>query len=256
MDLVDAATLDLPPYTVEVSTSPSRVQARAPFTLRLVVHQPDGAVASRFDLVHEMWYHLFIVSDDLTVYQHVHPEPQPDQSWRVDVTLPADGHYSLLSDFVPAGATPQFIRSTLATAGAEAASPPHPGVVPGNRTARTEHLAASLAFSPAGPAAGRVTRMTYRLTDPETGVPTIDLQPYLGAFGHSLVVRDGVSAWVHSHPVDDGRVLTPRSRGGPEVAFDAWFATPGRYRAWTQFMRGGEIQAVSFTFDVRPQGLP
>lgn len=93
--------------------------------------------------------------------------------------------------------------------------------------------------------------MTYRLTDSVTGEPARDLQPYLGAFGHTLVVREGVTAWIHSHPADDAAtVMTPRSRGGPEVSFDAWFTEPGRYRAWTQFMRGGELHTVSFTFDV------
>jgi hypothetical protein len=254
MALVDASTLNLPPYVVELSTSPDRVTANVPFTLRLSVREPGGgAITSRFDLVHEMWYHLFIVNDDMTVYQHLHPAPQPDQSWAIEVTLPADGQYSVLSDFVPTGASPQFLRNTLETDRSDSVAEGRRSLGLQRAPQTAGDVTASLTFAPSAVTTGQVTRMTYRLTDTVTGEPALDLQPYLGAFGHTLVVREGVSAWVHSHPTDDGgRILTSRSRGGPEVSFDAWFARPGRYRAWTQFMRGGEIRTVSFTFDVVP----
>ena len=35
------------------------------------------------------------------------------------------------------------------------------------------------------------------------GRPVTDLQPYLGAYGHLVVLRDGDLAYLHAHPVDE-----------------------------------------------------
>ena len=56
---------------------------------------------------------------------------------------------------------------------------------------------------------------------------------------------------MHSHPTDwlEGGIAT--GHGGPRVTFEGYMPRPGRYRSWTQFLRGGEITTVSFTFEVR-----
>jgi hypothetical protein len=251
MDLVAARLLNLPPYSVELSPG-GAVEPGVPFVLRLLVREPGTqALASQFDLVHEMWYHLFVVSRDLDVYQHLHPDPQPDGSWAVELTLPAEGHYFILSDFVPTGKAPQFIRSELTTARAGASHADTPLAVTLGRPATVDTLRVDLAASPNDLRTGRATRLDYQIADAATGEPVIDLQPYLGAFGHLLVVREGVTAWVHSHPVDgDALIRSPRSRGGPKLSFMAWFTGPGRYRAWAQFMRDGQVHTIPFTFDV------
>jgi hypothetical protein len=188
----------------------------------------------------------------MTVFQHVHPELQPDRSWVIDVVLPRPGAYVVLSDFVPAGGLPQFVSRSLETA--DATHDLSPAILlerSHSFQTSTGDMRVTLRLDPKQVVAGTPARMTYTLTDSANGRPIIDLQPYLGALGHTLLVREGLSQYIHAHPTDeDGRLSMSRARGGPDVTFDTLFAKPGRYRAWTQFQRNGQVHTVSFTFDV------
>jgi hypothetical protein len=107
--------------------------------------------------------------------------------------------------------------------------------------------------------------LNFTLADSVTGRPISDLQTYLGAFGHTLILSEDMADYVHSHPLDilstpddDGlpRFLIPpgsdleKLRGGPNVTFEGLMPKPGLYRAWTQFRRNDKIHTFSFTFRV------
>src|SRR6185436_17097100 len=66
---------------------------------------------------HERQYHLFVISQDMTHFQHIHPLEQADGTWVIDVTLPKAGYYKVLSDFLPRGGSSQLIARPLVTAG-------------------------------------------------------------------------------------------------------------------------------------------
>jgi hypothetical protein len=251
MTLVDASG-DAAPYEVVLETTPALVQPATPFTMTLTVRHPrTGETVSAFELVHDMWFHLFIVSRDMQEFQHLHPDMQPDGSWTIDVVLPDAGGYEVLSEFVPVGGLPQFITRSLTTAGGTDTAVARPELSKSFQTAAGD-LTALLRMSPEQPVAGAPTQIVYTLTDTASGQPVENLEPYLGAFGHSFVVREGLTDYVHTHPVgDETRLSRPRARGGPDVVFDVVFGQPGRYRAWTQFQRNGQVRTVSFTFDVK-----
>ena len=95
--------------------------------------------------------------------------------------------------------------------------------------------------------------MKYHLTDEKTGEPIKDLQPYLGSWGHTLMLSEDASDYIHSHPTEtipDG-VDRTKIYGGPDVSFDAFLPRPGRYRVWSQFQRQGRLITVAFTIGVR-----
>ena len=93
--------------------------------------------------------------------------------------------------------------------------------------------------------------LRYRLTD-SSGAPVRDLTPYLGAWGHTLILSEDQADYVHSHPLE----LVPEAsaRGGPEVTFEALLPRPGLYRVWTQFVRGGG-EPITGSFTVRARAL-
>ncbi len=85
--------------------------------------------------------------------------------------------------------------------------------------------------------------LKYQLTDVQTGQPIRDLIPYLGAWGHLLILSEDQSAVLHSHPeqqVDFEKKLGAQ-RGGPELTFEVLFPAPGNYRIWAQFLRGRQL---------------
>jgi hypothetical protein len=241
-------------YRLETTAAPARPKPGERVRLRFLVHHPEtGAPVSQFVLNHERLYHLFVVSQDLGEYQHVHPQPGPDGSFTVELTLPREGLYRLHSDFFPAGGTPQLIHGELATAGHDARRPaPPPRLVPDATLVKTAD-GLRVTLDTGGPvAAGVYVPLRFTLADARTGRPVRDLEPYLGAWGHTLLLNADQSEYLHTHPTEmlPAGADPAEARGGPSVEFGAMFPAPGPYRLWTQFQRAGKVTTVSFTLRV------
>jgi hypothetical protein len=168
------------------------------------------------------------------------------------MSFPKPGAYLILSDVLPTGASPQFLRRTLVTAdytgdiASQAAR-----LEPDSPLVKTEgSITAAVTLDPPRLVAGQYGHLTYVLTDEASGAPVVDLQPYLGAFGHTLILSEDLLDVVHSHPSEGPDSDISRGLGGPRVTFEGYLPRPGRYRAWTQFLRAGELSTRSFTLDV------
>lgn len=70
-------------------------------------------------------------------------------------------------------------------------------------------------------------------------------QPYLGAYGHLVVLRVGDLAYAHVHP--EGTPGDGHTAPGPAVAFHADLATGGAYRLFLDFQTGGVVHTAAFT---------
>jgi len=66
------------------------------------------------------------------------------------------------------------------------------------------------------------------------------VQPYLGANGHLVALRDGDLAYLHVHPRVDGAP-------GSAVAFDAEVPSTGTYRLFFDFQVDGVVRTADFT---------
>lgn len=267
MTLVRGAPFDVRDYQVDFRTDPPAVRAAERARLRFAIFHPGThELIRRFEVVHEQPYHLFVIGQDMDHFEHLHPQQQPDGTWAIDVRLPEAGYYKVISDFVPGGGAAQVIARPLVTAG-------YGGdllgdsvrLVPDDRLTRTiDDVTVVLSFDPPTFVAGLYGHLNYRLTDTDSGRPISDLQPYLGAFGHTLIMSEDGTSYVHAHPInivdvpDDGGLpvfLIPPGadletlRGGPDVTFDGLIPKPGRYKAWTQFRRHDRVYTFAFTFE-------
>jgi hypothetical protein len=267
MPLVRATPYDVRDYGLEFSTSPAVVRPGRQATWKFrVFHPGSGAPITRFEPVHERQFHLFVISQDMESFQHIHPELGADGTWTIDVTLPQAGYYIVLSDFLPAGGSSQFIARPLVTAGfagdlEEGRARLRPD---SSATKVVDDITATVSYDPAPFVSGLYGHLTFNLTDTATGRPITDLQTYLGAFGHTLIMSEDMIDYVHAHPLDivpgsdeenPEFVIPPGSdleglRGGPEVTFDGLMPGPGRYRAWTQFRRNDKLYTFVSTFEV------
>jgi hypothetical protein len=63
-------------------------------------------------------------------------------------------------------------------------------------------------------------------------------EPYLGARGHLVALREGDLAYLHVHPAEDS------------LSFAATFPTAGRYRLFLDMKVDGEVRTVPFTVEV------
>ena len=210
--------------------------------LRLHVRDPetDATVATFLD-VHERPFHLFIISRDLDQFAHVHPVPSTDGAFELDHAL-APGVYLLIADFLPAGGTSQLVHRMVATPGFDGplfATPPTLTVGP------TEQVVSGLRIRMIAdaPAPRRAMPIRFEIAEASTGTPVSDLEPFLGAPGHLLVVDNDLTVAIHGHPEGE-------ATAGPSVAFAPVLPASGRYKLWVQFQRKGEVITAPFVIEL------
>ncbi len=225
------------PFRVVLIDPPKRAGATS---LHLAIQDArSGETVKAFDVAHTKPIHLILASRDLGWFAHEHPVQQPDGSFVWNGRFPAGGDYLVFADVAPKDRGSQVLGTTLRLSGPKATWPK--GLVP-SRTAHAGGVVGSLADGPIP--VGQTTVLDFRLTDASTGRPVADLQPYLGANGHLMIVhQDGVS-FVHSHPADDAEATALARKG--EVRFNARFPRPGLYKAWAQFQRQGRVVTLPF----------
>ena len=253
MTLVPGNPFDMRDYVLDVTTEPRAVKAAVPFRMFLKVRHPSaGNEITAFQVVHEKQFHLFVISQDMEHFQHIHPELQPDGTWTITVTVPKPGYYRVLSDFLPTGGAPQFLGYTLVTADfdgdlrAQAAR-----LTPDAALRKTvTGLTADVELDPSRLIAGQYGHLKFSLHDAETGNPVTDLQPYLGAFGHALLLSEDMQDYVHSHPTEGPEADISKGLGGPRVTFEGYMPHAGKFRAWVQFQRNDRVITMPFTFSV------
>jgi hypothetical protein len=198
---------------------------------------PDGAPVTRYTPTHERDLHLIVVRRDLAGFQHVHPTLGGDGTWRIPLTVPAPGQYRVFADFQPAGrARSLTLGADLPVAGGYRPTPlPAPA-----RTTTVDGYTVELTGDLA---AGGESKVTLRVS--RDGKAVTDLQPYLGAYGHLVALRDGDLAYLHVHP--EGAPGDGRTAPGPDVTFFAAVPSGGAYRLYLDFQHAGRVHTAEFT---------
>ncbi|WP_306364359.1 hypothetical protein [Nocardia sp. CC227C] len=204
---------------------------------RFQIVGPDGKAVTDFAPIHDRELHLIVVRRELDGFWHVHPVRAADGTWEVRLTLPEAGAYRAFTDIAPTA-----LGKTI-TLGADfaIAGDYRPQPVPATgRTAAVDGYEVTLDGELVA-GAGRLLTLTVR----KGGEPVTDLQPYLAAYGHLVVLRAGDLAYVHVHP--NGEPGDGITAAGPEIGFHT--AVPGRgtYRLFLDFRHGNVVRTAAFT---------
>jgi hypothetical protein len=245
MALVPAGPADSRPFGLDVAITPAAIRPQQPAHVRFLVRDPETRKPVHdFAVVHERVFHLFVVSRDLDYFAHVHPALRRSGALEVDVTVPRAGAYQLIADFVPLDGAPQLVQTSFATAGYASRVSEVPELAGDRADKILDRVRVSLTMPDA--VAGREQLITFDLADAATGAPIADLEPFLGATGHLLLVSNDLEAVAHSHPVAG----LSSGQSGPTVVFQHLFPRAGMYRMWAQFQRHGKVLTASFTVPV------
>ncbi|MDX1930626.1 MAG: hypothetical protein SFV81_29155 [Pirellulaceae bacterium] len=187
--------------------------------------------------MHEKLVHLIIVHKGLDHFDHVHPDVATKGQLSAEVTFPVGGDYFLFADYQPQGGTAALGKSQLSAVGN---TPPAPQLQPnqspvvdvdGVRAKVTTNFKAE------------ESTITFQLMSPDDK-PLSDLQPYLGAMGHLVILSADGGQYVHSHPLEHSKVAAVGT-----VAFAAHFTVPGIYKMWGQFQRDSRVFTIPFVID-------
>jgi Cu+-exporting ATPase len=214
-----------------------------------VVDAGTGEPVEDLTRSHEAWMHLIAVRDDLGTFAHIHPEPTGRAGQlAVDITFPTAGRYIVNTEFRQQGQMSDVHQRQYVTVTGDA---PAPVVL---TESPREIVVGDVRIELDGQAeVGQLSDLHFTFTDAITGEPIDDLQPYLAAAGHVVVMRADGSTFAHEHAeVEDeqGRPVfaMPGTSFGPELDVHAEFDAPGHYRLWGQFrLADGRVLTAPFT---------
>ncbi len=225
-------------------TAPDKISPNTSVSLQIDVQDQDGKTIAQFDRFQEQMMHLIAVSDDLQIFQHLHPSYKGNGRFEVETQFPQPGNYTLFSDYQPTGQAEQV--SVLKTQVAGNHSPA--AEVNWSRTKTINETIVGFAPTQATIRAGQEVILRFNLQDATNYQPITDLQPYLGEKGHLVILRQSAALtrenYIHAHALHQ----TPTN----QVHFATRFPQPGKYKLWGQFNRDGEIITADFWVEVVP----
>jgi hypothetical protein len=185
----------------------------------LVFHlERDGKTLSEFKLLHERVMHFIVVRDAFDEFQHLHPTVADDGFATIEIAFPMAGTYWLFVDCQAKGEAQQTVRHEIIIAGDPPAAPELKAIVPVVVIVAETKTEVSVQR---GEGEWLVT-FAHRDLD---GHSLTDLEPYLGAMGHLVVIGAGTGEYVHAH-------AETQSATDGRVKFAAHIARPGFYKAW------------------------
>ncbi|WP_259141174.1 heavy-metal-associated domain-containing protein [Tsukamurella ocularis] len=214
-------------------------------TLGFRIEDATGAPVTAYTTTHEKDLHLIAVRADGTQFRHVHPTlDRATGVWSLPWSWVEAGTYRLYADFAPATGPAVTLTRTVEVAGGYAPADPAP-----SRTAQVDGYTVTLDGDLVAGASSPVTLRVSR-----DGAPVTALQPYLGAFGHLVALRQGDLGFLHVHP--EGTEPKPGDTGGPAIAFQAQAPTAGRYLLYLDFQVDGVVRTASFVVDASASAAP
>ena len=224
---------------MQFSTNPATVNPNEEVNLIMTPKKKDNAAEQvALDVEHTKKIHLIVVSEDLSWFNHIHPEFNADGSYSVKEKFPAPGKYTLFADYKPSGGNHTVDVLNVAVT----------GTAPAAKKYGTDKLTGeggngfSVKLTPEG---GKfLTNMPMHINgvvmQNGTAVDVNTLEDYLGAKAHMVVVSLADKKYLHVHP----------SVEGGKFDLHTTFDKPGVYRGWIQYQSKGKVYTSDFVFNV------
>ncbi len=224
-------------YVLSPVEAPTTIGTEGELSFRIL--DKDGAPLVEYTTEHDKDLHLIVVRSDGSDFRHVHPQLDPHTGvWSLPWQWQDAGTYRVYADFTPHEGEGVTLTRTVHVGGEWMPVASEPSVAD-----EVDGLTVTLAGELTAGAASELTISVAR-----GGQPVTELEPYLGAFGHLVALREGDLAYLHVHP--EGPSTTSETpHGGPDVGFVAQAPTAGRYLLYFDFQVDGQVHTASFVVD-------
>lgn len=211
-------------YLMRPVTLPAARGEAVPIAFQIL--GPDGLPLERYETVQTKQLHLYLVRDDMSGYQHLHPELS-QAIWRTTAAVLDGGSYRLYAEFTPPGwntGHPIILGLNFVITGdtklQPLAGPAASSTVDGLTVNRVDGTANLIV--------GKGTILRF-------AAPGAALEPYLGAAAHLSAFEVRTQALTHLHPAAE------------EMAFHTVFPNRGEYRLFLEFQTDGKPHTAAFT---------
>jgi hypothetical protein len=219
--------------------STAKPKPKTDTAITIQIQDNTGKPINKFDINHEKKMHLIVVSKDLSYFNHIHPEYKGNGIFLVTTQLPESGDYKLFADYIPSGSSATYQSKWVSV---EGTAPKQAEIIPETNLVKTVNdIVVTLTFGHL--MADMDLNLTFNMVDAKTKEPVTDLQPYLGAVGHVVIISADAEQYIHVHPTDE-------KAKGPDAQFMTKFPKSGVYKIWGQFQRKGKTFIVPFVVNV------
>jgi hypothetical protein len=188
-----------------------------------------GAPIKEFEIAHEKYLHLIVISEDLKRYYHLHPTFLADGTFELKQELPT-GTYKAFADAKPVGYAYQVKPIKLEVGDGGQAAPVD--LVPDTSFTQTID-GVTVSMEPTSFPMNEEITLDFRI---EGSQP----EPYLGALGHVVILDDRAEQYVHVHPISETK---------PQ--FSTQFTEPGIYKIWAEFKFNGKVHTYPYVIEVK-----
>ena len=226
-------------YYMQVAMNPTTVEPNKNVTLSFTpkIKGKDNEQVP-LDVEHEKKIHLILVSDDLSWFDHIHPEYQADGTYTVAARFPAPGKYKAFADYKPTGATHVVDKIDIDVTGTGAA----PKQFSADKwSGSSGNYSFELRPQSGDIITGTMMHILGIVRKDGKEIDANSLENYLGAKAHFVVISLSEKEYLHVHPsVENG-----------QFDLHTTFDKPGLYRGWVQFNADGKLHTIDFTLNVK-----
>ncbi|CAG7651960.1 hypothetical protein ACFQI7_19210 [Paenibacillus allorhizosphaerae] len=216
------------------------VKANENKELTIQITDKDGKSVNDFQVNHEKLLHLIVVNRDLSFFNHIHPDYKGNGKFTISTAFPTGGDYKLFADFIPKGGTSTTLSEWVKVegkAGDQAA------IIADSKLVKdVDGKEIELALS--STKSSQEVTLTFNILDAQTKKGINNLEPYLGAVGHVVILSADAEQYIHVHPLDEKAT-------GPKAQFATSFPKSGTYKIWGQFQHQGKVITVPFVVDIK-----
>lgn len=205
----------------------------------------SGETLKDFEITHTKLMHMIVVRKDLNFFQHLHPEFDSEKGMfsLKDLSFPEEGEYRIFADFKPVGSKETITLHEDIKVG-EVYEPIALGSE--ERTKTFEDFEVSLETHDDLQTKAE-SMLMFNLS--KNGEPITNLEEYLGALGHTVILKENTLDFIHAHPHE-------MEEQNGTVNFMVEFPEPGRYKIFTQFQIEGKVLLTEFVVTVKENENP
>lgn len=220
---------------VDISSKQGVLESGKPVNFSISI--TDNGKNVPLEVQHDMKMHLLVVNEELTWFDHIHPEEQTDSTYNVSETFPFAGKYLMFTDFKAVGLLGTVDKQEIEVKG-----------TPGNQVAKLDSKYVSKVDGYTVSLLNGEDLKTNRSQDLKFAIEkkgkkfqVADMQDYLGATAHIVMISQIDKDFLHIHPMSDKQY---------PIYAQTNINKPGIYRMWVQFKIDGKLQTADFTVNV------
>ncbi len=218
---------------------PKKITAKEPIAVKFTLQDElNEKTTVELDETHEKKIHLIAVSDDLSWFDHIHPEQTPDGSYSVAETFPHGGDFILYADYKPHDQSQRTDKFFLKVEGTPVKSIKHDQP---KLTSKVDGFTVAITN---GDDLLTKTHQELKITVEKDGkiLKPSDIENYLGAIAHIVLISQQGKEYIHIHP-ESNDTATMSAHMNVQNA--------GSYRMWIQFQTDGVVHTADFTINVK-----